>query len=91
MRRFPIGICLAVLLGAMGCKPLLDTPPQFLRLKQTENDYAYRATTADGVVLAGRGSAPAVARPRALYMGGGAAQAATVAQSSRTHKPPTGR
>jgi hypothetical protein len=52
-RRFQLVACIA-LFAAVGCAPLLDTPPQFLRLEVVQNDYDYRATTADGVVLAGR-------------------------------------
>lgn len=37
-----------------GCSPLLQTPQNFLRLKQQEGEYNFRATSADGVVLAGR-------------------------------------
>jgi hypothetical protein len=46
----------AALLAAQGCAArLLDTPPHFLELEEADlSEYDYRATTADGVVLAAR-------------------------------------
>ena len=48
----------ALVLGSttfVGCsKPLVQTPEQFLRLEDLDREYDYRATSADGVVLAGR-------------------------------------
>ena len=46
------GLC--CLLAGAGCSPLLPTPDKFLRMPEYELDYDYRATSADGVVLAGR-------------------------------------
>jgi hypothetical protein len=46
---------LILLLALAGCaSPLLQTPHAFLRLEGHEKEYDYRATTADGIVLAGR-------------------------------------
>lgn len=38
----------------VGCQPLLRTPSRFLQLDEQHDDYQYRATTADGVVIAAR-------------------------------------
>ena len=54
--RLPVFVVLvlALVLGAGGCQPLIQTPPQFLELQPPGRDYDYRATSADGVVLAAR-------------------------------------
>lgn len=53
-----LALLTAVVIGSttlIGCsKPLVQTPDKFLRLEDLDREYEYRATSADGVVLAGR-------------------------------------
>lgn len=54
LRRLALAPLAMLALGGSGCQPLIQTPPQFLELEQTDREYDYRATSADGVVLAVR-------------------------------------
>lgn len=55
MTRALIAALVCGLTTLTGCStPLIQTPDKFLRLEHQEHEYAYRATSADGVVLAGR-------------------------------------
>jgi len=54
MRAAFFAICCLVMALGVGCQPLIRTPPRFLQLDEAHPDYQYRATTADGVVLAAR-------------------------------------
>ena len=44
----------ALAIAGSACQPLIQTPPQFLELQPAGRDFDYRATSADGVVLAAR-------------------------------------
>jgi hypothetical protein len=52
--RLGLPLTVALFLAASGCAPLLTTPAGFVELDERRTQYDYRATTADGLVIAAR-------------------------------------
>lgn len=51
--RYGLALAVALVVGMSGCTPLLTTPDGFVQLEERTR-YDYRATTADGLVIAAR-------------------------------------